>query len=96
MYFRRGALKKPSLFWLQGGPLPFINGVITPINTVIIPQLLILKASYRGYNSIYNDRRGSTLYPIHSSPAFDGHGHFRLTQKVMFFFELGFYGDLSP
>lgn len=29
-------LKKPC-FWLQGGPLPFIHGVITPKNTVITP-----------------------------------------------------------
>ena len=37
--------------WLcrvQGGPLPIITGVITPISRVISPQLPI----YRGYNSI--------------------------------------------
>ena len=39
---------------LQGGPIPVVNGIITPISRVKSPQLPISKAIYRGYNSIYN------------------------------------------
>jgi len=39
--------------YVQGGPLPVMNWVITPVSSVI-SQLAVYKAIYRGYKSIYN------------------------------------------
>ena len=45
---------------LQGGPLPVISRVITPINRVVNPNYRLHKAIIRGYNYIYN-WKGPTL-----------------------------------
>ena len=42
---------------MQGGPLPVLNGVITPVSRIYHtswPQLPIYTTSYRSYNSTYN------------------------------------------
>ena len=46
-------LMKLRYLGVQGGPLPCINGVTTPISRVIT-QLPIYKAIYRSYNPSYN------------------------------------------
>ena len=35
---------------LQDGPLPVINGVITPISVILTPVTHVFSAIYRGYN----------------------------------------------
>ena len=37
-----------AIYFQQGGPLPAINGLATPLTGVIKPQLAIYKAIYRG------------------------------------------------
>ena len=42
-----------GVFCVQGGPLPVIHGVITPINSFIIGYNWSYKPSYRSYNPSY-------------------------------------------
>ena len=47
--------------YIQGGPptsYKWCYNVITPISRVITPVTHLFSAIYKGYNSIYNDRRG--------------------------------------
>ena len=56
MDWAKGAMKsnKKCLENIQGGPLPVITWVITPITRVITPVTQLFSAIYRGYNSIYS------------------------------------------
>ena len=45
---------------LQGGPLPVISGVITPISRVMATVAHLFSAIYRGKNSIHG-KEGPTL-----------------------------------
>ena len=52
--------------YIQGGPLPVINSIITPRSKIIIPVTQLRGAIYRTYKThIYNDRRGPPCTSIH-------------------------------
>ena len=56
--FQYEGLVRPVALDLQGGPLPVIDGVITPINGRKQIGNWGYNATFRVYNSTYNDRRG--------------------------------------
>ncbi len=54
--FHQGEYTRNNLKPPQGGPLPVINGVITPISRVVIPVTIIYKAIYRGITPLTTGR----------------------------------------
>ena len=54
----RGCIELACYKMIRGGPLPVINGIITPLIGVITPQLPMCQAIYSGYNPILITSRG--------------------------------------